>query len=125
LRQPVTGGSLHRAFRADNLWGLSAALLIGSGLWRYLGSIEKNTGYYNHDVFFLSKMALLGVILALEVWPAITLMRWRLALKRGDTPKKIANQPTAGRISAISFVQASLIAAMVVAATAMARGYGA
>jgi putative membrane protein len=46
LRQPVSGESLRRAFRADNLWALAAALLIGSGLWRYLGSIEKNTSYY-------------------------------------------------------------------------------
>jgi putative membrane protein len=69
-------------------------------------------------------MTLLALILALEVWPAITLMRWRRALRRGDTPSTIASQRTASRISAISFVQASLIGLMVVAATAMARGYG-
>jgi putative membrane protein len=125
LQQPVTGESLRRAFRADTLWGLAAALLLGTGLWRYLGSVEKSTSYYSHDVFFLGKMSLFALILALEVWPMITLLRWRQAMAHGGAAEAVAKARIARRISAISFVEASLVVLMVIAATSMARGFGA
>jgi putative membrane protein len=69
------------------------------------------------------KMMLLAIILGLEVWPMITLIRWRIALGRGATPESVVTPRRALRISTISFVQAAIMAAMVFAAVAMARGY--
>ena len=123
LGAPATSESLRRAFRADNLWGLAAVLLVGTGLWRYLGGIEKATEYYNGDGFFLTKMTLLGLIFALEVWPMITLLRWRRAIGHGKAPETVAIPRIAKRISSISFLQALVMVFMVLAATAMARGY--
>jgi putative membrane protein len=34
------GDALQRAFAADTLWGVSALLWIGSGLWRYLAGTD-------------------------------------------------------------------------------------
>lgn len=36
---------------------LAAALWLGTGLWRLLARIEKNTSYYFHNHAFLGKMA--------------------------------------------------------------------
>ena len=123
LRPPVNGITIRRAFRADNLWAASAAILVATGLARYLGGMEKATAYYNHNEIFVVKMFLLAIILGLEVWPMITLIRWRIALGRGATPEAVMTPRRARRISTISFVQAGIMALMVFAAVAIARGY--
>src|SRR5918998_3820683 len=74
--------ALRRAFLADAHWGVAAGLWLATGLWRYLGSTEKSTSYYNSNHIFLTKMTLFVVVVALEVWPMITLIRWRAAVGR-------------------------------------------
>src|SRR5918999_3325250 len=75
--------ALRRAFRADGHWGAAAGLWLATGLWRYLGSTEKGTDYYNSNHVFLTKMTLFVVVVALEISPMITLTRWRRAAGRG------------------------------------------
>lgn len=124
LRDAVDLRSLKRVFLADTLWAIAAALWIGTGLWRYLGGVEKGMAYYNANHLFLTKMTLLVAILALEIWPMVTLIRWRIALRNGATPTAIVQPLVARRIAMISHVQALLIVLMVIAAVAMTRGYG-
>ena len=123
LREVPDAWSLKRAFRADTLWGVAAVLWIVTGVWRYLGGAEKSTAYYNGNYFFLAKMSLLALILVLEVWPMIALIRWRIAIGRGGSPSVVAVPGKARVIARISHVQALLIVLMVFAAVAMARGY--
>jgi putative membrane protein len=70
-------------------------------------------------------MALLLLILALEVWPMVTLIRWRVVMGRGGSAEMVADPAAAARIATISRVQAVLVVLMVFAASAMARGFGA
>jgi putative membrane protein len=122
LRAPLdSDGGLGRVFYADTLWGLAAVLWIATGLTRAFGGFEKGTAYYVHNSFFLAKMTMLVAILALEIWPMMTLIRWRTQRARGERVRTNA----ATQMARISAVQAALIVAMVFAATAMARGMGA
>ena len=118
LRDPEDRGALRRAFTGDAWWGMAAGLWLVTGLWRLLAGTEKSAAWYavNH-VFFL-KMALFLAIVGLEVWPMMTLMRWR-------TKRAVPDPRDAGRIEVISYVQCALVVATVLAAAAMARGYGA
>jgi putative membrane protein len=109
---------LPTVFRADALWGLAAALWIGTGFWRVFGGFEKGSSYYFGSMAFSFKMLLLLAIIALEIRPMITLIRWRTAKKRGQ-PIDFAVAPQLARIS---FIQLGLVIVMVFAATAMARG---
>ena len=111
---------LRAVFLADNFWGGAAGLWIGTGLWRLLAGLEKDTAYYFHNHLFLGKMALFAIILALEIWPMITLIGWRRLVARGEQPDTSA-APLLGRIS---FAQAGLVIVMVFLAAGMARGYG-
>ena len=111
---------LQRALYADTLWGIAALLWISTGLARAFAGLEKGSAYYMSNHAFLLKMALLGMVLLLEIWPMITLIRWRIQLARGET---IDTQP-ASRFALISTAQTILVIAMVFAATAMARGIG-
>jgi putative membrane protein len=119
------GDALQRAFAADTLWGVSALLWIGSGLWRYLAGTEKSTEYYNRNHFFLAKMTLLAAILLLELWPMVKLARGRNAVRRGASAAAVVTPAIARRIAAVSDVQAALLVLMVFFAAAMARGLGA
>jgi putative membrane protein len=120
LRSSLDAGNLRQVFFADTFWGLAAVLWISTGLWRLLAGLEKGTGYYLQNHLFLTKMALLGLVLLLEIRPMITLIRWRMTVSRGEAPDTRA----APLLARISFVQAWLIVLMVFAAAAMARGMG-
>jgi putative membrane protein len=69
LRSALDPDDLRRVFLADTFWGLAALLWISTGLWRLLAGLEKGTGYYLQNHLFLTKMALLVLILALETVP--------------------------------------------------------
>ena len=111
---------LRSVFLADNFWAVAASLWLATGLWRLLAGVEKDTAYYFHNHMFLAKMALFAIILALEIWPMITLIGWRRRVARGEQPDTRA----APLLARISLVQAGLVILMVFLAAGMARGYG-
>jgi putative membrane protein len=117
--------ALRAAFSADSWWGAAAALWIVTGLWRALAGTEKAPIYYWSNHVFYAKMGLLVLVLLLEIWPMITLLKWRAAAARETLPSPEALAPTGRRLARVSDVQTLLIIAMVVAAVLLARGYGA
>lgn len=117
LREPADERALRRALVADSWWGVAAVVWLTTGLWRLLGSTEKSTSYYLSNHAFYAKMALFVAILALEVWPMVTLIQWRMG-RREPNPRD------AGRIEVISYVECALVVCMVLAAVTMARGFG-
>ena len=103
---------------ADNIWGISAVVLLISGGVRAFGGYEKGTDYYLHQPLFHLKMTLFILILLLEIAPMVTLIKWRIALAR-----KVAIDTGRAKLFArISHIEALLVLLMVVAATGMARG---
>jgi len=125
IRAAALGGQLDerrvkQALTSDAAWGIAALLWISTGLLRAFGGYEKGTTYYLESSAFHFKMAALGLILLLEIWPMVTFIRWRAARARGR-PMDTAR---AGLFARISLAQAVLVIFMVFAATAMARGIG-
>ena len=123
-QSPLDRHAARRAFAADGWWGVAAVLWIVTGLWRLLAGTEKATAYYLSNHAFMAKLGFFAAILLVELWPALTLIRWRRAAARGGaswTP----HAPSAARIRVISYLEAALVIAMVCAAVLMARGYGA
>lgn len=124
LREPVSADSLRRAFRADNLWAFAALLWVVTGVWRLMGGLEKAREYYLMNSIFMLKMGLFALVVALEIWPMLTLLRWRRELRGGRPAAEIAAAPKARRLAAISHIEALVLVLMIFAAVAMARGYG-
>ncbi len=118
LQRASDAKQLRGIFLADSLWGLAALLWVATGLLRVFGSFEKGSAYYLHSSSFWTKMAFFVLVLALEIWPMTTLIRWRLRSRAGTMPDLSA----ARGMARISYVQALLVVCMVFAATAMARG---
>jgi putative membrane protein len=121
LRRLRSPADLPRVFLADNVWGITAVILIVTGLMRVFGGFEKGADYYLHEPLFHLKMAALVLILIFEIAPMMSLIRWRIAVRNGETPD-IAR---AGRFARIGHWQSILLVVMVFAASGMARGIGA
>jgi len=117
---PMDEAAIRRALRADTFWGIAALLWLSTGLLRLLGGYDKGTQYYIGNDLFLIKMALFLLVVAMEVRPAITLVRWRLALRRGR-PVDVTVAP---KLARISMIQAHILVVMIYLAAAMARGVG-
>lgn len=119
FRRLATGvGEARSVLIADNLWGISAVLLLVTGGMRAFAGYEKGADYYLHQPLFHLKMTLFVLILLLEVAPMVTLIKWRIAQARGVA----INTGRAALFARISHVEALLVLLMVVAATGMARG---
>jgi putative membrane protein len=116
LRAGADGLALRRALAADNAWGVSAVLSIGTGLLRAFGGYEKGTDYYLQSGAFHAKMALVGLVLLLEIWPMLTLVRVRMGRRTAIPPGH------ALAFARISEAQALLLVLIVGFATALARG---
>jgi putative membrane protein len=119
LSRNATDDRLRRRVLApDSWWGVAAVLWLATGLWRFLGGSEKPMDYYLSNHVFYLKMGLFVLVLLLEIWPMITLMGWRSGRTKPTTR-------AAGRIALISYLESLLVVTMVLAAVAMARGFGA
>ncbi|WP_064116797.1 DUF2214 family protein [Pseudomonas fluorescens] len=111
-------GEAGRVLLADNIWGISALILLVTGGMRAFGGYEKGTDYYLHQPLFHLKMTLFVLILLVELAPMITLIKWRIALGRGRT----LDTGRTKLYARISHFEALLMVLMVIAATGMARG---
>lgn len=114
----LSRGDVPAVLFADNWWGVSALVLLGTGLARAFGGFEKGTAYYLASDAFWLKMGLFGLVLALEAWPMVTFVRWRIARGRGQ-------EADVSRVAALWWVNAAEIALVVAipfVAAAMARG---
>jgi putative membrane protein len=124
-RARLLGGSLdreclRRVFLADSLWGIAAVLWLMTGAMRAFGGLEKGAGFYLGSWLFYLKLGLVTLILALEVLPMVGLIRWRIALTRGQNPD-VRKAPL---YRSLSFIQLSIVIAIVFVAAFMARGFG-
>lgn len=120
LSGPLDEGAMRRAFSADNYWAVAALLWLGSGLWRVFGNVAKTSAYYLHNGVFLTKFGLFCVVILLELYPMVTLIRWRRALAKGQ-PVDTSAAPT---LALISKLEVALLLVIVCLATLMARGVG-
>jgi putative membrane protein len=118
LKKLKDNSGLPEVFKADNFWGLAALLWIITGLWRAFGGLEKGSNYYLHSTAFLIKMALFALVFVLELKPMITLIQWRIKLKKGQA----IDFSKARSFAFISHLELGLITLIVLFAVAMSRG---
>ena len=111
---------LRRLFAADAVWGIAAALWLATGLLRAFGGLEKGTAFYLGSWLFLAKLGLFVLIVALEIRPMVTLIRWRAAMRRGGT----LDTSAARSLYHLNHVELALVVVMVFVASFMARGFG-
>lgn len=117
LASPLDDAGWRRLLAADSAWGIAAALWIASGLGRvFLGG--KETSFYWRNGFFWTKLALFGIVFALELAPMMTFIRVRAARRRGAPLPHFSVE----RYRRINTAEVALVIAIVFVAALMARG---
>jgi putative membrane protein len=120
LKGPLDRDGLGRLFAADAVWGIAALLWLVTGLLRAFAGLEKGTAFYIGSWLFLLKMLLFVLIVALELWPMVTLMRWRAVVRRGGA----VDTRAARALYHVNHVELALVVVIVFVASFMARGFG-
>jgi putative membrane protein len=120
LRGRLDGDGLRRLFAADTAWGLAALLWATTGLLRAFAGLEKGTAFYLGSGLFWMKLALFVTIVLLELWPMVTFIRWRAALRQGRGP----DTSSAAALYIVNHVELVLVVIIVFVASFMARGFG-
>lgn len=117
LARPLDEAGWQRLLAADNLWGIAAGLWIASGLARvFFGG--KDPSFYWRNGFFWIKLALFGLVFALELMPMMTFIRVRTARSRRTALPRFS----VDAYRRINTAEVVLVVAIVFAAAFMARG---
>jgi putative membrane protein len=120
LRGPLDSEGFRRLFAADNMWGIAALLWLVTGLLRAFGGLEKGSQFYLGSALFWTKLGLFALILLLEAWPMATFIRWRIQLRRGQTP----DRSRARSLHLLTHIEMAVVIVTVFVASFMARGFG-
>jgi putative membrane protein len=120
LKGPLDRDGLRRLLAADAVWGIAAGLWLVTGLLRAFGGLEKGSQFYLQNPLFWTKMALFVAVIVLEIWPMVTFIRWRRALRRGESP----DTRRARALYLVNHIEMALVVLIVFVASFMARGFG-
>jgi putative membrane protein len=107
--------------RADQIFGISAGILLVVGLARVF-YFEKGSTYYFHSVPFIAKISLFVIVGLLSIYPTVRALSWRASLKSGTVPPTGREQMD--RIRSIIHMELAGVVFIILCAVLMARGIG-
>ena len=119
-RSAVNAAMVERLAKIDAVYGLSAMLVLGTGLARVFWGV-KGSGWYWANPLLYVKLGMFAAIGLLSIRPTLQFLRWRKALRAAGTlPDEVAVR----QVRRLVMVQAHLIPVVPLAAVFLARGYG-
>ncbi|WPB57232.1 DUF2214 family protein [Xylophilus sp. GOD-11R] len=110
-----------RLGKVDMVYGIAAVVVLATGVARIVWGV-KGPAYYGGNWLLHAKVALFIVIALISIKPTIVIRRWVKAQKAG------AGLPAEAEVKAtrrLIMVQAHLLPLIPLAATFLARGFGA
>lgn len=121
FRLPLNFKRARSLFRVDLAFGIAAGLVLVTGAARAM-RYGKGLDYYLNNSFFHAKVGLFVVVALMSIYPTVTFLKWRQALKAGEVPT-ISPAHARGvklviRIELLALLMLPLLAAL------MARGLG-
>jgi uncharacterized membrane protein len=105
--------------KLDLVYGLMAALLIISGLFRAT-DFGKGSDYYLHETLFWVKMSFSGIWGGLSLFPSLTFYRRNFRRKNEEVPP--VSQQLARRLTQVINAELTAMLSIPLIATLMARG---
>lgn len=117
LRPGITKNQIKLLTVADLIFGISALLVLGSGLLRWFVVDPKGADYFNHQPLFHIKLTIFVVIAILSIFPTLKFLKWRKQSRADDAfipeEKDIKKQLTFVRIELLLIAIIPLLAVMV------------
>ena len=82
IKDELTIHSARKLVYTDLVFGASAGIMLVVGLLRVF-YFEKGASYYFHSLPFIAKLSLFALVGLLSIYPTLTFLSWREALKQG------------------------------------------
>ena len=119
LRKTLPADLLRRLQGLDRWYGITAGLVIASGVARlFLGL--KGASFYTHNPVFWTKMGLFVAVALLSIAPTIAYVRWNA--RRSADGSIVLDDAEFTRIRRFLWLQVGLFAFIPLCAVFMARG---
>lgn len=121
FRLPLNFKRARSLLRADTAFGIVAGVVLLTGAARAM-RYGKGMDYYLNNQFFHAKIGIFIVVALLSIYPTVTFLRWRPALKAGQVP---AITPVTARwVKTVIRIELLALLMLPLLATLMARGLG-
>jgi putative membrane protein len=119
LRNDLTVASARSVLRMDAAYGVAATVLLVVGLLRVFYT-EKGAAYYFASGSFLTKLVLFAIVGLISIYPTVTFIGWRRALREQRVPD-FGTRPRR-RVRLLIHVELTLLFVIMLMAVMMARG---
>ncbi len=116
LKERLSRSEISRLFKVDNIYGLFSIIVVGAGLYLWLG-IGKPADYYSQNHIFLTKVSLFILVGILSLWPSIFYFKNR----KGDPDQSVL---VPSKIRWIVKIELAILILIPLLATIMAQGVG-
>jgi len=121
FKPPLSAAQARLLVRTDNVYGVSAGLLLIIGLLR-VTYFEKGPGYYWHDAFFLIKFGAFLIAALISIYPTVIFLSWGRGLPSGAAPE--VTPLSTRRVRLCLMLELTAIVVILLCAALMARGFG-
>jgi putative membrane protein len=121
LKDPLNAGSARKLLAVDAVYGMSATVLLVVGFLRVF-FFEKGAGYYFQSIPFLVKISLFAIAAILSIYPTVTFISWRKAVRQGVLP--VLSEAKQRTLRSIVHWELVAVVGILLAAALMARGIG-
>jgi putative membrane protein len=119
--QWLNAAVVERLARIDMVYGLSAIAVLATGLARTFWGMKGTAWYWTNPLLHV-KLTLFIIIGVISIFPTLTYLRWRKALRAGG---KLPDEAEIRKTRRLVMIQAHLLAVIPLVAVFLARGFGA
>ena len=119
LRNELSVASARSVLRMDAVYGVAATVLLVVGLLRVFYT-EKGAAYYFASGSFLTKLTLFVIVGLASIYPTMTFLGWRRALREQRVPDMAAS--TRRKVRLLIHVELTALFVIMLMAVMMARG---
>lgn len=121
LKPKMTKEQINSLAVTDLIYGMSALLVLATGLLRWF-VYGKGSDYYLSNPLFHTKLTLFVILAILSIFPTIKFLKWRKQVNNGQEPD--INYKTVKRLFMYIRLELLILAIIPLLAVMLARGTG-
>jgi putative membrane protein len=118
--QWLNAAVVERLAKVDRIYGIAALAVLATGVTRTLLGVKGTAWYWSNPLLHM-KLTLFVVVGVISIFPTLTFLRWRKAVRADGS---LPNEAQIARARRLIMVQAHIIAVIPLLAVFLARGYG-
>ena len=118
--QWLNAAVVERLAKIDRVYGIAALAVIATGVARTVWGIKGSAWYWTNPLLH-AKLTLVVVIAVISIFPTLTFIRWRKAVRNNGA---LPGEAEIKKTRKLVMVQAHLLAIVPLIAVFLARGYG-